>query len=285
MLRPFATTATLGLAVILSACGATSGGDTHRLTPDATAVDSRRYLPRGHAHNDYEQRRPLLGALDRGFASVEVDVVLRDRELYVAHGPEDVNERITLRSAYLDPLATMAPGGRPLYGQGRPPLQLLVDVKTDADSTYAVLHDVLSEYAPFLTSWIDDVEQPGAVTVVISGNRAIDRMRNQSLRYAAVDGRVLDDRDNVGPELMPLVSEDWDRLGPPDRNARLTRAARVVEQMHAEGRRVRFWATPEDEELWASLVGMGVDYIGTDQFDRLDRFLRSEAGRPSPVVD
>ena len=38
-------------------------------------------LPPAHAHNDYEHRRPLQDALDRGFNSVEADVWLVDGEL------------------------------------------------------------------------------------------------------------------------------------------------------------------------------------------------------------
>ncbi|MFM7555618.1 MAG: hypothetical protein ACKPAH_10035, partial [Verrucomicrobiota bacterium] len=35
-----------------------------------------RALPQAHSHNDYEQKRPLLEALDHGFCSVEADVYL-----------------------------------------------------------------------------------------------------------------------------------------------------------------------------------------------------------------
>jgi len=38
-----------------------------------------------HAHNDYQHKRPLLDALDRGFCSVETDVHLVDGQLLVAH--------------------------------------------------------------------------------------------------------------------------------------------------------------------------------------------------------
>ncbi len=249
-------------------------------------TDQVGYLATAHSHNNYDQRRPLADALERGFASIEVDIVLTEGELYVAHGIEDVEDDATLQVLYLDPLREVVRRkGATVYGPSRPPLQLLIDVKTDADSTYAVLHDVLSGYADMLTVWVDGEEQRGPVSVVISGNRAVERVQGHSPRYAAIDGRVLDDRSTMTAQTMPLVSEDWERLGPPVPEARLASARRVVEQMHAEGRKVRFWATPEDEGVWDALVAMGVDYIGTDDVARLERFLRNHSGADGRSVD
>lgn len=42
-------------------------------------------LVHAHAHDDYEHKRPLFDALDRGFCSVEADVHLVDGQLLVAH--------------------------------------------------------------------------------------------------------------------------------------------------------------------------------------------------------
>ena len=245
------------------------------------------YLPRSHSHNNYDQRRPLVDALSRGFASIEVDVVLQDGELYVAHGAEDVTPGATptLTSLYLDPLREVVrANGGSVYGPADPPLQLLIDVKTEADETYAVLRRVLIRYADILTSWTDGRASLGAVSVVLSGNRAMELVERAPVRYVGIDGRILDDREGVTPDVMPLVSEDWERLGPPVEEERLAAARSVVERMHSEGRKVRFWATPESEDLWRSLIAMDVDYIGTDDPERLEGMLR-EAERVAAAVD
>ncbi|HEY3560402.1 MAG TPA: glycerophosphodiester phosphodiesterase family protein, partial [Kribbella sp.] len=49
--------------------------------PKAYEAPALRALPSAHAHNDYDHRRPLQDALDRGFNSVEADVWLVDGEL------------------------------------------------------------------------------------------------------------------------------------------------------------------------------------------------------------
>jgi glycerophosphoryl diester phosphodiesterase len=51
----------------------------------------------------------------------------------------------------------------------------------------------------------------------------------------------------------------------------------TVEKVHAAGRVVRFWGTPENEAVWRELRAAGVDLIGTDQLDRLATFLRHES--------
>lgn len=258
---------------LLSAC-APRGPAQPVVRPDFFTAEAP-YLPGAHSHNNYDQRRPLVDALERGFASIEVDVVLSGRDLLVAHGPDELGATTsTLQALYLDPLRDVVRRNRgTVYGTSRPPLQLLIDVKTEADATYAVLHEVLGGYSDMLTTWVDGVEDPGAVSVVISGNRAVERIAGQSRRYAAIDGRLLEDRSRMAPAAMPLVSEDWEKLGPPVPEARLSRARAIVEEMHREGRKVRFWATPEDERLWRSLIALGVDYIGTDDPVRLERVL------------
>src|SRR5437660_12928956 len=96
-------------------------------------------VTRAHAHNDYEHPRPLFDALDQGFCSVEADVFLVDGKLLVGHTPADLKPGQTLEALYLDPLRdrVRANGGK-VY-RGGPSFWLLVDVKTEANSTYAAL--------------------------------------------------------------------------------------------------------------------------------------------------
>ena len=91
-------------ATTRTGCGTSRGPTTSgcRSSYDAPAV---RALPSAHAHNDYDHRRPLQDALDRGFNSVEADVWLIDGELRVAHDLADAKPGRTLESLYLKPLA------------------------------------------------------------------------------------------------------------------------------------------------------------------------------------
>jgi hypothetical protein len=52
-----------------------------------------------------------------------------------------------------------------------------------------------------------------------------------------------------------------------------------VERAHRQGRRIRFWNTPDREEVWRLLYDVGVDVIGTDDLDGLRGFLVRQGDR------
>ena len=238
-------------------------------------------LTRAHAHNDYEHTRPLRDALDHGFCSIEADVWLVDGKLLVAHDRGKVKPDRTLQALYLDPMRERVRrnGGR-LYPAG-PSAILLIDVKSDAEATYAALREVLKEYGDMLTVFRNGSVQAKAITVIISGNRAATTMAAESVRYAAVDGRIEDLESNAPGSLIPLVSDNWTKVFkwhgtdplPDDERHHLKQ---IVEKAHAQGRKVRFWATPDKPEVWAALFDAGVDLINTDDLAGLQKFLLSQ---------
>lgn len=236
-------------------------------------------LPQAHAHNDYYHRRPLLDALEHGFCSVEVDVFLVDGRLLVGHGRRELKSDRTLQSLYLDPLRKRVAenGGR--VHRGGPTFTLLIDVKSDAEETYATLGRVLRGYADILTQVNDGRPRPGAVTAIVSGNRATAAMAAEAVRFAALDGRLSDLGSDLPGHLMPLISDRWSthfawRGEGPMPQAQRKKLRAIVQKAHAAGRRVRFWATPENTAVWKELAAAGVDLINTDDLDGLRRFLR-----------
>ncbi len=235
-------------------------------------------LPQAHSHNDYEHPRPLLDALDRGFCSVEADIWLVDGALLVAHDREKVDPARTLEKLYLDPLLTRVRhnNGR-VYSNG-PPFMLLIDFKSDAESTYSELRAMLTRYREMLTAFTTNETRLGAVTIVISGNRPTATVASEALRYVGIDGRLPDLESKLSRHLIPLISDNWTRhfqwrgegdLPEPER----TRLNSIVERAHSQGRKVRFWATPDRKEAWHELRRAGVDLINTDDLDGLKHFL------------
>jgi glycerophosphoryl diester phosphodiesterase len=240
-------------------------------------------LDQAHAHNDYWHERPLFDALDRGFTSVEADVLLVDGKLLVGHEPAELKPERTLESLYLAPLAErVRQNGGEVYPNGRRFL-LLVDIKSDAQETYAVLQEALAQYADMLTTVEHGKVRPGVVTVVISGNRPTEALAAAEVRFAGWDGRVTDLASGAPAHLMPMISDNWSNhftwIGngplPDSERAKLNE---IVRRAHGAGRIVRFWATPENEAVWRELRAAGVDLIGTDELDRLAKFLRAEDG-------
>ncbi len=244
-----------------------------------TAAETRP-LVHAHAHNDYLHARPLLDALEQGFCSIEADIYLVGGELLVAHDLKDATPERTLAALYLDPLQQRVRENRGRVFPGGPPVTLLVDVKSAGAATYQLLHEVLHRYSGILTRFEGSQIHAGAVTVIISGNRVPGIMARQPVRFAAIDGRGGDLDQNPPSALVPLVSEnwavafDWPWQGVmPDR----VRSAlqEWVERAHQQGRRVRFWNTPDQREVWATLRAAGVDLIGTDNLEALSVYLRA----------
>lgn len=244
-------------------------------------------LIRAHAHNDYEHTRPLLDALDNGFGSIEADIHLVDGRLLVAHDRKAVKPERTLEALYLDPLRTRVKqnGGR-VY-RGGPTLTLLVDVKTEAVATYAALHDVLKNYAAMLTIFRDGKAEPGAVTVIVSGNRTAAEMARQPVRYAALDGRLDDLLGVQSNTLIPWISDNWQKVftwrwtGPMPEEDR-QKLAKHVAMAHAQGRRLRFWNTPDNAEAWGLLLDAGIDLINTDDLPGLRAFMLARDAKTTP---
>lgn len=260
-------------AILLVACSADSAEET------APPVAAPVILPAacGHAHNDYLHTRPLLDAVERGFCSVEVDVFLVGGELLVAHELAQTDPTRTLQSLYLDPLRTLRDAGG-IRSEG--PLLLLIDVKSSAPESYAAIHTVLTEYADLLTVFDGQTITVGAVTAVISGNRDRAAMEGQSVRYAAMDGRLEDLGSGAAMSLIPLISQHWNYaflwngVGemPADEKTVLDG---YIKQTHDEERRLRFWEIPDNENSWATLLTAGVDLINTDNLDGFAAFANS----------
>jgi hypothetical protein len=277
----------VGLVAALAVAGAVS-------PREATAARTVP-LERAHAHNDYEHDRPLYDALESGFKSVEADVWLIDGELVVSHDdprlPTTAQPKGTLESLYLRPLRErVRENGGNVYRDDRDYFTLLVDIKSEAEPTYRALHRELKEHERMFTTFKRGGVEDGAVTAIVSGNRPREFMEGQSTRYAAYDGRIPDDLGNSPQAFVPLVSQNWTRLftwqgvGPMPEEER-EKLREIVKTAHANGQRVRFWATPETPDnardaVWRELVAAKVDYINTDNLGALEAFLLANDPRP-----
>lgn len=241
-------------------------------------------LPNAHAHNDYEQSRPLWDALDQGFTSVEADVYLINDSLFVAHErPTFNNPAHTLENLYLKPLTErINQNNQQVYAGYKGPFYLMIDFKTEAESTYKALEKLLQKYSGILTSYKGNNAKAGAVNVFISGNRPIETLKKSKERLAAFDGRPADLGKKISRELMPVVSDNysnhltWRGKGEmPDEQ--FQKLSQLVQKVHAEGKKLRLWACPEDPAVWKKLREAGADFLSTDQLELVREFL---LGRP-----
>lgn len=261
----------LGVINLLASCQSTVEKQFHL----------KEFSPRGHAHNDYEHKNPLLDALSYGFSSVEADIHLVDGALLVAHDADQVQPERTLEGLYLEPLLMKFRENNGRIVPDDQPFVLLIDFKTEADSTYRVLENKLEKYKAMLTSYHDQFTLPGSVTVIISGNRPKKIVANQAHRLAGIDGRLpdLETADETGA-FMPLISDNWNshfswRGDGPISALELAKLKSIVTRAHEQGCMIRFWANPDSAAYWTLARDLQIDLINTDNLEGLSHFLSS----------
>jgi hypothetical protein len=155
-----------------------------------------------HSHNDYWRRVPLFSALRAGCVSVESDVWLFDKELYVGHNTASLQRNRTFQSLYVNPLVQILEQQNPTtdfyngtdHGvfdvDSGQTLTLLIDVKTGGAETWPW---VLKQLEPLRErGWLSFMQDGEVhirpVTVVGTGNTPFDVLTaNSTYRDAFFD--------------------------------------------------------------------------------------------------
>lgn len=164
---------------------------------------------------------------------------------------------------------------------GSTPFTLLIDIKEEGEAIYPILKQTLHRYAPMWTHFSGTNVTPGAITVVLSGDRPTALVKSDLDRDCALDGPIEALEQYWPVTLAPLVSDSWDPTFtwrgkgpfPADQQGRLTA---LVEKTHAQGRRLRLWAIPDRPEVWEVVYKSGVDLVNTDRLPQLRDFLLKE---------
>ncbi len=237
-------------------------------------------LPNAHAHNDYEHARPLLDALSHGFTSIEADGHLIDGQLIVAHDrPQTVDPRRSLGQLYLQPLRDIIRRqGASVYPGYFDPVYLMIDIKTEGPATYQAILKALEPYKDILTTCgtADCINRP--VRVFISGNAPLELAAAEKEIIAGIDGRPQHLGKGYSPQLMPVISDhygrhlSWKGEGPIPEAQKAT-LMELAAKVHAEGKRLRLWASPQTPLVWQTLKDCGVDLLNADDLAGLEEVL------------
>jgi alkaline phosphatase len=232
-----------------------------------------RVKPLVFAHNDYQQSKPFYAAYDLKVSYIEVDVFLRDGALCVAHASDEISDKKVLQSMYLMPLEEKIKlHPRYAYEDSTANLTLMIDIKTEGTSTLQALEKLLKQYPVLIAC--------KTLQILISGNVPDPSTWSTYSDFIHFDGRpgvlyTADQRERVG-----LISNDfrvcssWNGLGniPPEERVKLSA---VIKEVHNQGKKIRFWGTPDNENTWRQLLEIKVDVLNTDSVDDLSRFIQA----------
>ncbi|MCM0059246.1 MAG: alkaline phosphatase [Algoriphagus sp.] len=215
-----------------------------------------------HSHNDYLQPVPFWDAFSAGCASIEVDVILQEGGLMVAHEKASIQAQRTFENLYLKPIQQgvelgLIPGFN---------FHLLVDIKTEAYSTLDLLVKQTQPYAAMLYS----PENPSGLKLIISGGRpkATDYVKYPSWVFFDYQSREL--TADLPWEKIGMVSLSFSRFSVWNGKGRIVESQRqqlqaFIDLVHSYDRPVRFWASPDGKTAWRAFQEMGIDYINTDR--------------------
>ena len=224
-----------------------------------------------HSHNDYLQPVPFWDAFSAGCASIEVDVILQEGELMVAHEKESIQASRTFESLYLKPIQQGVDLG--LIDEFN--FHLLVDIKTEAYSTLDLLVKQTQPYSPILYS----PENPRGLKLIISGGRpkSDDYVKYPSWVFFDYQSKEL--TAELPWEKIGMVSLSFPRFSVWNGKGRMVESQRqqlqaFIDLVHSFDRPVRFWASPDGKTAWRAFHEMGIDYINTDRPAEANKYLR-----------
>lgn len=232
-------------------------------------------LPNAYAHNDYWHKHPLFDALSNGFSYIEADVFLRNGELIVAHSMPLFGKKKTLEQLYLKPLLNYTSTETDTE---KFPITLMIDIKSAACKTYVALLQLLDKYCGMLSSYENGLFYQRRVTIVLTGHRPYRLINAATNRLIFVDEDLRKTGKDYCQNLYPIASckysriSKWKGKGIMPANDRL-QLKNYVAQAHANGRKVRLWASPENKIVWSTLLQCDVDLINTDKLKKLKNFL------------
>jgi glycerophosphoryl diester phosphodiesterase len=249
-------------------------------------------LKNGHAHNDYWHAKPLIQAMDAGFMSVEVDVHLLKGDILVNHEAIFTRKGRNLEKLYLQPLFEMAKANqfKSVYADGPEEFIVYLDVKQGCPGIHDTLITQLKSYQQMLTVWEDGVKKIGAVSVIIGDCGRREEWVSAEKRWFYFDAH-LDAIDNsLDADFIPRVSSNlravtkWRGAGemPLEDEEKIRE---IVEQAHAKGRTVRFWAGSNRPKVWDKLLDLGVDWINVDRLKKFQRFMKKRQERIASLKD
>lgn len=229
------------------------------------------WIPLIHSHNDYLQERPLLGALEAGAKSIEIDVFLVEGSLVVAHTRKEIIKENTLESIYIKPLQKFLASQKE-----KPVFHFMIDIKSEAYSTLEEIDKTLKKYPGIFSK--------NGIQVIISGNRPKSQDYSNYSTFIWFDGRQPSDVQQAGGDRIAMISQNlskftkWRGTGKvsPEEKSLLVD---FIKQCHNHNKPVRFWNAGECEEMLEFLFTIHADFISTDSPFLVEEFLKRKLSK------
>lgn len=148
----------------------------------------------------------------------------------------------------------------------------MIDLKSEGSNTLMALVQLLQGYLDLITAQ--------QLNFVISGNVPDPSTWNQFPDFINFDGLpgVKYTPDQL--KRVRLISDSftnyskWNGKGvlPQDEHKKISS---IIKDVHAAGKKFRFWGAPDFANAWLQLMELEVDVLGTDHVDELTPFIET----------
>lgn len=239
----------------------------------ATAQTAVYTTANAHSHNDYQHEPPLQSAYANKFGSIEVDIILSEDELLVAHTERDIPNNKKLEDVYIKPLLGYIQANKGyVYEDTSLSMVLMLDIKSDPTPTMGKLVMLLLKYPEFT--------QSKSLKILVSGNKPDPSTFSSYPSFIWFDGLLSTRYKKEELERIAILSDNlrnytsWKGAGnPPEKDWAAIQKA--VAKGHSLGKKVRFWNTPDFVEGWQKILELGVDYIDTYTIKSMADYLKA----------
>ncbi len=241
-------------------------------------------IPVAHSHNDYTRKKPLHDALANGFFSIEIDVFYNNGSFSVAHTVLGIRKKKNLENLYLKTLKSIVQknNGYVFQHDTTAVLEIMIDTKGAWNEVQLrELEKLLFGYENMFVVYKNDKANNGAIKVLLSGGGYKDLIKNDNPRIFSADAGIADIASELSTDIIARNSSHyksyfkWKGRGamPEEEKEKLLEICNQAKQYN---RKVRFWACPNNKNVWRELLNAGVGWVNIDKLEKFKNFYWNE---------
>jgi hypothetical protein len=230
---------------------------------------------------EFFSEKDIWPTFTQGVVHYEAQIMYIYGEVYVtSQMPDSANHTApTFRSSYLLPIYSQyKKNGGKVHENYDDEMYLFLNIKFDVKKTYQKLWEELSPYNEILTYRIGPQWHQGKLRIVFEGNAPIRVLQQERVSFATAQGTVDDLNKGYDSKIMPVIGMDfendlsWNGVGkmPFDE---FMKVKDIIRKCHEQGKKIRVYNCPEDENIWDVLVTAGVDFINCSNSAKFNKFL------------
>lgn len=227
--------------------------------------------------------KDIYPTFTQGVVNYEAQIMYIYGEVFVtSQMPDSATHKMpTFRSSYLLPIYSQYKKNQGKIHEGYDEeMYLFLNIKYDPKKTYQKLWEQLSPYHEIITYRQGPEWHNGKIKIVFVGDAPMRIFQQERVCFATAQGTVKDLEKNYDNKVMPLIGVDfkneieWNGVGkmPFDQFLKMKD---IIKKTHDQGKKIRVYNCPEEENVWEVLLTGGVDFINSPNPERFSKFLAS----------